>query len=263
MTDRRVRIKEQTALAPQIYEMVLEEEETASCAVPGQFVNLYCEDKSRLLPRPISICRCSKRQGTVTLIYAVVGDGTEEFSRKKAGDTLRMMGPLGNGYPVEKIAKADHVLILGGGLGMPPLLYLAQTLDQKEKTDIFLGFRSQVWMGREFEPYGTVHVSSDDGACGFKGNVLDKLKSEQNVLEAGEHRAVCACGPQPMLKAIQAFFADDENTDVYFSLEERMGCGIGACAGCPARLRRPDGSVELAGVCKVGPVFDGKRVIFS
>lgn len=278
----RARIFSNQALDDKIYRMVLEAPKIAQTCRPGQFVNLYCDDKSRLLPRPISICDADQKEGTLTLIFAVVGQGTEEFAGKKAGDTIRVLGPLGNGYDLKTAQGADRILVMGGGLGMPPMLFLARKLNAPQKTDIYLGFRSQPWMGQEFRSFGTVYESSDDGACGFKGTVLDKMRkvetapsveiapsvetetapSEEPAPLTGK-TVVYACGPKPMLKALQQEFAADDKVDCYFSLEERMGCGIGACAGCPALLRMPDGSIERHGVCKEGPIFNGKQVIFE
>ena len=126
--DERVTMICQEALANGIYKMVLNAPEAAEKAQPGQFVNLYCDDKSRLLPRPISICDADPERGTLTLIYAVVGKGTEEFAKKQAGDTIRLLGPLGHGFPLESAKDAAEVRIVGGGLGMPPLLLLAKRL---------------------------------------------------------------------------------------------------------------------------------------
>lgn len=258
----RAQILSMEALDDRIWRMVLKTPGIAESCRPGQFVNLYCDDRSRLLPRPISICDVDKQQGTLTLIFAVVGKGTEEFAAKKAGDTIKVLGPLGNGYDLKTAEGADRIVLMGGGLGIPPMLFLAKRLKSPQKIQIYLGFRSQPWMGEEFRTFGQVYESSDDGACGFKGTVLDKMRTVGSGSKDGK-TVLYACGPKPMLAAIQQEFAEDDSVDCYFSLEERMGCGIGACAGCPALLRMPDGSIERHGVCKEGPVFNGKQVIFE
>lgn len=262
MFNDRVTIIRQEMLDQSIYRMVLKAPEIAQAATPGQFVNLYSDDKTKLLPRPISICDVDPQEGLLILIYAVVGKGTQEMAEKQPGDTIRVMGPLGKGFPVEEAQNADEVFIVGGGLGMPPLLYLSRMIADPQKVKIFLGFRSQAWMGSEFEPYGTVYMASDDGATGFKGNVVHRIGFYLREQNESKQRVLYSCGPLPMMAAIQKFFAEDETMDLWFSLEERMGCGFGACAGCPAKLRMPDGSIKQEGVCKLGPVFPGKAVIF-
>ncbi|MCI8633245.1 MAG: dihydroorotate dehydrogenase electron transfer subunit [Lachnospiraceae bacterium] len=267
MFNDRVTLIQQDRLDEQIYRMTLAAPDIAQTAQPGQFVNLYSDDKSKLLPRPISICDVDPKEGILILIYAVVGAGTKELSQLQPGDTLRVMGPLGKGFPLEEAEEADEIFIVGGGLGMPPLLYLSRMLTEKDpesrsKIKIFLGFRSEPWMGREFEPYGTVYMTSDDGASGFKGNVLQRIQFYLKEQNQSKRRILYTCGPIPMMHAIQRFFEKDETMALWFSLEERMGCGFGACAGCPARLRMPDGSIKREGVCKLGPVFPGKAVIF-
>ena len=265
--DERVTMICQEALANGIYKMVLNAPEAAEKAQPGQFVNLYCDDKSRLLPRPISICDADPERGTLTLIYAVVGKGTEEFAKKQAGDTIRLLGPLGHGFPLESAKDAAEVRIVGGGLGMPPLLLLAKRLKAEgidpAKVRIFLGFRDAAWMGAEFEGLGTVYPSSDRDPSMFLGTVIDRMKDVEAKEGKPEGKTVLyTCGPMPMMRAIQNTFGEDENTILWFSLEERMGCGIGACAGCPAKILQKDGSIARLGICKNGPVFDGKAVIF-
>lgn len=262
MYNNRTTILKQEQLAAGIFRMTLEAPGIAAEAAPGQFVNLYSDDKTRLLPRPISICDMDPQAGLLILIYAVVGKGTQEMAEKKAGDTIRVMGPLGKGFPLEAAEKADEIFIVGGGLGMPPLLYLSRMLNRPDRTRIFLGFRSQAWMGAEFEPYGTVYMTSDDGSTGYRGNVLQRIKAYLAEQTEPLSRVLYACGPLPMMDAVQQHFMEDCTMDLWFSLEERMGCGFGACAGCPAKLRMPDGSVKREGVCKLGPVFPGKAVIF-
>lgn len=251
--------------------MILSCPQAAAQARPGQFVNLYCRSESRLLPRPISICRADAESGTLTLIYAAVGAGTREFSTYTAGDQIGLLGPLGNGYDLEKAAKAKSVYLLGGGLGIPPLLFLAEKLAGQgcaSKVRAFLGFRSAAYMGQEFEAYCQVFYASDDGSCGFQGTCLDRLKAYRTAAFKGQEgtespAALYVCGPVPMLKAVQKEYEKDEALTLSFSLEERMGCGYGACFGCAVRIRQEDGTILPRKVCQDGPVFDGKAVMLT
>lgn len=263
----QVTILRQEKLAEGILRMVLAAPEAAKDAKPGQFVNLYVNDASMLLPRPISICEANPEEGTLTLIYGVVGKGTEAFSHYEPGCKIRMMGPLGNGFPMDRSAQESvrEILLVGGGLGIPPMLFLARRLYEQypdKPIRIFNGFRSAPWIDEEFYPYGEVFCASDDGASGFSGNVIDAMEYKKIRTDEHTKAVLYACGPVPMLKAIQQW-QERYNLESWFSLEERMGCGFGACAGCPAKLRMPDGSVMKKGVCKLGPVFPGEDVIFE
>ncbi len=262
-----VKILEQKELAPGIWQMELEAPEVARQAKPGQFVNLYVNDPSMLLPRPISICEADPEKGILTLIYAVVGKGTEVFATYEAGTMLRLMGPLGNGFPLERGGEEDvrELFLVGGGLGIPPMLFLARKLHEKypeKPIRIFNGFRSTPWIEEAFYPYGEIFSASDDGASGFMGNVIDAMEYKRIFTDEKTRAVLYACGPIPMMKAIQNW-QTAYNMESWFSLEERMGCGFGACAGCPANLRMPDGSIMKKGVCKLGPVFPGEDVIFQ
>ena len=259
------RIREQKELAPGIYLMVFDAPELAKEAEPGQFINVYCKDKARLLPRPISIYDADAEAGTLSIIYAVVGDGTREFASYGAGEELRVVGPLGHGFPMDRAEEAEEIFIVGGGLGIPPMQYLSKELHKKypeKPIKCFLGFRSEPWMGEEFAAYGEILNTSDDGACGFKGNVIDRMNAYLADKDPQTARVLYTCGPIPMMRGIQRW-QGAYNIETWFSLEERMGCGFGACAGCPAKLRMPDGSIKMQGVCKLGPVFPGKDVIFD
>ena len=264
MTTSVYPIESQTQLAPGIYQMALWAPQMAQEALPGQFVNIYCSSKDRLLPRPISIFDADPSTGTLSLIYAVVGKGTEEFSTYTEGDMVRVTGPLGHGFPVDHALDADEVFLVGGGLGIPPMYLLAKQLHAaypETPIRIFLGFRSAPWIYDVFTVFGEVLPSSDDGACGFKGTVVDRMAEYLGTAAPGK-RVLYACGPIPMMRAIQSF-AEDKDIETWFSLEERMGCGFGACYGCPARMRTEDGGTVLKRVCKDGPVFAGKDVVFS
>jgi len=215
---------------------------------PGQFVNLYLNDESLLLPRPISVCDWA--DGVLTLVYAVVGVGTKVMSSYGRGARIRISSPLGNGFACDGIKSC---VLVGGGVGVPPLLYLAKRLAAEGCVNILvvLGFRSEPFLDIEF-PCG-VQVATDDGSYGFKGNALELL--EKVAIPAGTQ--LLACGPKPMLGAL-AKFAAERGIELQVSLEERMGCGYGACVGCVCKTT--DGSRK---VCEDGPVFSGGEVIWD
>ena len=240
-------------LADGVYSMVLKTEVIAGKAKPGQFVSLYSGDGSRLLPRPISICEID---GTyIRLVYRVAGKGTQGFSKLKAGDTITVQGPLGNGYDVKAPYAGKKAIIFGGGIGIPPMLELAKQLHCEK--DILLGYRdNQTFLADEFAKYGNVTIASEDGSVGVKGNVLDAVK------QCGiTGQVIYACGPTPMLRAIKSF-ALDNDIECFISLEEKMACGIGACLACVCQTKDIDdhSKVHNARVCKEGPVFNAREV---
>ena len=240
-------------LADGVYSMVLKTEVIAGKAKPGQFVSLYSGDGSRLLPRPISICEID---GTyIRLVYRVAGKGTQGFSKLKAGDTITVQGPLGNGYDVKAPYAGKKAIIFGGGIGIPPMLELAKQLHCEK--DILLGYRdSQTFLADEFAKYGNVTIASEDGSVGVKGNVLDAVKQCSITVQV-----IYACGPTPMLRAIKSF-ALDNDIECFISLEEKMACGIGACLACVCQTKDIDdhSKVHNARVCKEGPVFNAREV---
>ncbi len=224
--------------------------EVASEAVAGQFINAYCNDNTRILPRPISICEIDKEEGKLRIVFRVVGSGTDEFSKLKEGDSIDIMGPLGNGFTL----KDEPAIIMGGGIGIPPMLEVAKQLTC-EKT-IVLGYRDSLFLKDEFEKYGKVVVSTEDGSFGTKGNVIDAIK-ENDV----KGKVIYACGPKPMLKGIKAY-ALENNIEAQISMEERMACGIGACLACVCKSSQVDAhsNVNNKRVCKDGPVFYAQEV---
>ncbi len=246
-------IVSQKQIAEQIYDLWLETE-LAQDAHAGQFVAVYPQNAATLLPRPISICEVDKEQCRLRLVYRVAGKGTAEFSAYRAGDTLEVLGVLGNGFPIEA-AKGKRVFLMGGGIGIPPMLELSKELDAEKH--ILLGYRNQdLFLQDDLGENGQVYIATEDGSVGVQGNVMDIIKV--NDLHAD---IIKACGPMPMLRAIKQYAAE-QGIDAYLSLEERMACGVGACLGCVCKTKEIDhhSHVNNARICTDGPVFEAGEV---
>lgn len=252
-----VTVVSQKQIGTGIYDLTIQTKEIAAAAKAGQFVSVYSNDASKLLPRPISLCGIDRKAGTLRLVYRVTGKntGTEEFSRLQTGDTVKIMGPLGNGFTVEKGKKA---FLIGGGIGVPPMLQLAKEMkDAGENFQIVMGYRDAgTFLLDEFKEQGESFVATEDGSVGTKGNVLDAIR--ENHLEAD---VIYACGPTPMLRALKTY-AEEQNMTCYVSMEERMACGIGACLACVCNSTDKDAhsNVKNKRICKEGPVFNAKEV---
>lgn len=234
-----------------IYSMWIRDKDLACNAKPGQFVSLYCKEGSQLLPRPISICEIDRENETLRLVYRVVGKGTKEFSKMNAGDTIRVMGPLGNGFTLE----GKKAILIGGGIGIPPMLELAKSLDCE--VQVVLGYRNNdLFLKDEFTSYGKVIVSTEDGSVGTKGNVIDAIR-EKDV----QGDIIFACGPTPMLRGVKAY-AQEKGLKAQLSLEEKMACGIGACLACVCQSKEVDSHTHVKNkrICKDGPVFYAEEV---
>ena len=247
----QAKVLSQEMLADGIYSLWIETE-AALTARPGQFGSVYTTDASKLLPRPISICEIDKEAKRLRLVYRVTGEktGTKQFSELKAGDFVPVIGPLGNGFPYEK-AEGKKVFLMGGGIGVPPILELAKQMQCEEK-QIVVGYRdAHTFLKEEFEQNGELYISTEDGSVGTKGNVMDAIR--ENALEAD---MIYACGPTPMLRAIKQY-AEENGIECYISLEERMACGIGACLACVCKTKEKDAhsNVNNKRICKDGPVF--------
>lgn len=245
-----VTVVSQEQLADGIFSMWIQTE-AAKTARPGQFISMYTNDGSKLLPRPISICEIDTETSRLRVVYRVTAEktGTEQFSKMKAGDTLPIIGPLGNGFPLEA-GKGKRAFLIGGGIGVPPILELAKQLDCEKQ--IIMGYRdADTFLKEQFEENGTVYISTEDGSVGTKGNVMDAIR--ENGLEAD---IIYACGPTPMLRAIKQY-AEEQGIECYISLEERMACGIGACLACVCQSKEKDhhSNVNNKRICKDGPVF--------
>lgn len=243
-------VLEQRILAEGVYSMWLSTS-IAKEAVPGQFVSLYCEEHSRLLPRPISICEIDKERSAIRLVYRLAGEGTKEFSALQTDDEVKILGPLGNGFPLE----GEHPIVIGGGIGVPPMLELAKSLSAK--ATIVLGYRDeQLFLKEQFEDYDQLEIATDNGAVGVHGTVVDVLEQKQITGDV-----IYACGPKPMLAAVKRYAMEHE-IKCYVSMEERMACGIGACLGCVCQTKEEDAHshVHNTRVCKDGPVFLAEEV---
>ena len=249
------KVLRQEEIAQDIFDMTISFPEGAKIARPGQFVGIYCKGGERLLPRPVSICGIDPSEGTVRIVYRIAGEGTREFSGWKAGESFRILGPLGNGYS----PGTGRAVIVGGGIGIPPMLELTRQIEG-EKT-VVLGYRTgaETFLKEEFEELAEVKIATDDGSEGVKGTVIDALR--QGKVEGD---ILYACGPMPMLKAL-AEYAREHGMEAQISLEERMACGIGACLGCIVKTDKRDHhtNVHNKRICKDGPVFDAKEVFFS
>lgn len=241
----------QEEIAPEIYSMWLKTDKVAEYAKAGQFISVYCNDGSRILPRPISICEIDKDNQALHIVYRIAGKGTAEFSKCVAGEKLDIVGPLGNGFPLGE----KKAFLIGGGIGVPPMLELAKQLNCEKQ--IILGYRdNNLFLLDEFKKYGDVYVATEDGSVGTKGNVIDAIKA--NALEAD---VIYTCGPTPMLRAL-ANYAEEAGMECWISMEEKMACGIGACLACVCKSKEVDEhtNVHNKRICKEGPVFNAKEV---
>lgn len=236
-------------IATGIFDMWVENPTLSSIAKPGQFAHILVPGKT--LRRPISICDADK--SCLRLVYQVKGGGTEILSQIKKGEYLDIIAPLGKGFDIKEDKK---YCFIGGGIGVPPMLYASK---MKEKPVVITGFRNKdlVILQSDFRKDNCeLYLTTDDGTAGEKAFVTDVLKRKLSDIDE-----VCACGPTPMLKAI-AEICNDAGVPCQVSLEERMGCGIGACLVCACAVKRNDGTEDYVHVCKDGPVFDSKEVIF-
>lgn len=242
-------ILQQECIGTDIYSLWLDAPQIASQAKPGQFISVYSNDSGRVLPRPISICEIDREKGALRIVYRIAGKGTKEFSDMKAGETLDILGPLGNGFPMDVI-KGKCVFMMGGGIGVPPMVQTAK--EAEAEVTVIAGYRnSEIFLKEELEQNGTLVIATEDGSVGTKGNVMDAIR--ENHLEAD---VIFACGPTPMLRAIKTY-AEENGILCYISMEEKMACGVGACLACVCKSKDVDhhSHVHNKRICKDGPVF--------
>ncbi len=224
----------------------LEAGELADAAQVGQFVNVRCGD-AFLLRRPISICRAEN--GRLNLVFEVRGEGTAWLAQQPVGAQLDVLGPLGHGFTLPQ----GKVLVVGGGIGVPPMLYTAQKATSAVACLGFRGADKAMLLDSFARTCAQVYLSSDDGTLGVQGYVADIVKTA--LEEHPDIQAVLACGPNIMLKTVYAA-AREKNIPCQVSREERMGCGVGACLVCACQ----NAAGEYKHVCKDGPVFDAQEV---
>ena len=240
---RKARVISNEEVSKDIYKLVVEDKNEIKA---GQFYMLKVNGGT-FLPRPISIC--SKDGDTLTFLYAVVGNGTKEFTKLRESDEISLTGPLGNGFDIEKVY--GKVALVSGGIGTAPMFELAKRLRGKNpygKIDLYSGFRDDIYLVDDFKEYvNDIKVSTNTGKHGHKGFVTDLLKVE-------EYDTVLCCGPEVMMKKVIEM-CKEKNVAVYVSMEKHMACGVGACLVCTCKTK--DGNKRT---CKDGPVFDGNYV---
>lgn len=255
-TQEICRVVSNTEIGTGLFALTMQAPALCMQAQPGQFVHIICGEGS-LLRRPISICNVD--QDDMTIVFQVKGDGTLWLSKRREGDMLDVLGTLGHGFQMDRLG--DRPVLIGGGIGVPPMLTTMRAAKENgARPEAILGFRNRnmVILEDAFRALGETHICTDDGSYGVPGFVTDILQ-----MRVHDFTSVCACGPKPMLKAI-AQITQQKNIPCQVSMEERMGCGIGACLVCACELKLQDGQegVRYGHVCKDGPVFDSREVVW-
>lgn len=245
-------------LAEDIYFLRLRSERISGKAAPGQFVNIKCHDGlDAFLRRPISILRANPAENTFDIVYMIRGKGTRLLSCFECGDSIDCMGPLGNGFTLPR--KGEKICVVGGGIGIFPLMFLLERSAGVHKA-AFLGFRTKdlVVLKKDFEEASDrLIISTDDGSFGEKGLII---KPFLKFLETEKPDRVYTCGPLPMMKAV-AEVCTERGIFCEVSMEQRMGCGIGACLVCACKVKHND-DYEYERICREGPVFNAENIIF-
>ena len=251
MQQQLFKIKENRPLTESIFRIILEGD-TSAVTAPGQFVNIKLP--GRFLRRPISIC--DAENGELTLIYKVVGEGTADMAAMQPGTQLDILTGLGNGYDISKAG--DCPVLLGGGVGIPPLYMLVKKLIAAGiSPTVILGFntKDEIFYEEEFRALGCkVLVTTVDGSYGIKGYVTNAIYQALAAVGCSQFSSYFTCGPTPMLKAVHKTL----KCSGQLSLEERMGCGFGACMGCSIKVRN-----GYKRVCKDGPVFSSEELLWE
>lgn len=248
--------------------MTLEAPEIASSAIPGQFMQVRCSDGADpLLRRPLGVHRVKDKR--IEILYEVVGKGTGILSRRKSGESLDVLGPLGSGFSLPQVADDGRrtAILIAGGIGVAPLVFLAEELARKKiKIMVLIGAKTKemILCEKDFRETGAeVHIATDDGSLGCKGFVSELLKRQLSIIK-GRLSAAYACGPNPMFKCI-AGMCEKHKIKCEVLLEERMACGIGACLGCAVKVKKPGSKqgfiYKLA--CKDGPVFNASEIVWE
>ncbi|MBF0716045.1 dihydroorotate dehydrogenase electron transfer subunit [Gemelliphila palaticanis] len=246
-------VVENKNIAHNIYKMTVRGSIVESMNQAGQFINIRVSNSNEyLLRRPISICEINKEDNTFVIIYRAEGEGTQKISKLKSGDLIDVLGPLGKGYNINSLKEGQTALLVGGGIGVPPLYELAKRFKESGVEVVsILGFNSQkdVFYEQEFKKLGKTYIATADGSYGELGYVTDVIKN-YNI----NYDKYYSCGPLPMLKALKSINFEKEG---YLSLEERMACGIGACYACVCKTEFDDS----ARVCYDGPVFKAEQIL--
>jgi dihydroorotate dehydrogenase electron transfer subunit len=250
-------IVQQKSIAKDIFELTVQGSLVKSIKQPGEFVHIKVSNGVEpLLRRPISICSVNQEESQFTMLYRSEGMGTNLLATKIAGDKINVLGPLGNGFPVDATQAGETALLVGGGIGVPPLYELSKQLVHRGvKVIHILGFQSieNSFYESQFNELGNTYVATVDGSYGTKGFVTDVIEM-YNL----EFDTLYACGPNPMLRALEDRF---RNRRAYLSLEERMGCGIGACFACVCHVQDDPTGYAYRKVCSDGPVFPIGEVV--
>lgn len=240
-------------IAYNIYKMTIQGSIVENMNQAGQFINVRVNNTTEyLLRRPISICEINKENNTFVMIYRAEGDGTKRIAQIKSGEAIDVLGPLGQGYNIASLKKGQTALLVGGGIGVPPLYELARRFKQAGINTVHvLGFNNKrdVFYEEEFKKLGPTYVATADGTYGSKGFVTNVIV-ENNL----NYDKYYSCGPIAMLKALKDMNVEKEG---YLSLEERMACGIGACYACVCKTSFDDS----ARVCYDGPVFKAEQIL--
>jgi len=264
----KLKILSRKEVAPNICLMKLKAPEIAQEALPGQFIHIKCsKDNYPLLRRPLSIHRIDKEKGEIFILFQIIGEGTKLLAQREVGDDLDIVGPIGNGFNIYPESK--KIMIVGGGIGVAPLLALCEESIKKGKEVRVLisALTKELVIGEEsFRNFGAkVDIATDDGSYKCKGLVTDLL--EGTIKEGWLPDQIFACGPKPILKKINEI-ALKVSIDYQVSLEERMACGIGACLGCICRVKTKNKKedkvkYEYKRVCVDGPIFEGSEVVWD
>ena len=276
ITNQKSKVISNKKIKDNYFEIIIAAPEIAGSAQPGQFVNIKVSDGIEpLLRRPLSIHRIGKWQHGIKILYEVIGKGTEILSKKKEGEYLEVIGPLGNGFRTTNY-KPQTTILVAGGMGTAPLVFLAEKLREgkrqkaKGKMLVLIGARTKkdILCEEEFKKLGCeVKIATDDGSRGFKGYVSDLLIRELSAFSS-QPSAIYACGPKLLLKEVSRI-SQEHHIPAQLSLESHMACGIGACMGCvikqkaEGRKRKADDAFEYQRVCKEGPVFEANQILWE
>ena len=254
-------VLENKQIADHIFELLLHCPNEAGRARVGQFISIFTGNPAMILPRPLSLCEINKEEGTFRIIYRAEGDGTKFISKYKKGELLNCLGPVGQAFRVDPNKK--NVAIVGGGIGVPPLLELAKQIRKASpdaKISVYLGFRSKqnVFLEDDFKKFADlVVITTDDGSYGEKNNAVAVMP------KGNEFDHTYGCGPGIMLKFLSKY-SEERNIPCTVSMEEHMACSIGACLACVVKIKQGEDGWAYRRVCCSGPVFaDAKELIWE